>query len=543
MKFKDEFANMHPTERRRFLKLMGAALAVPAIPAALRYAFDDMVGGVKYAQAAEDTAGTIFLEFNYRDQVDLMHVFVPPSIAQYANLKRGVNGEQISMFYQQSELTKSPTTNHYLTPDSLELLPHVDNIAIIDSGEATIGNVHGHEGGNGMRSPGRLMDSGASGKKAMYLIDAPVEGANGAGSEKLYTTTPTPATLHNYYQKQLDSTLKNGFTFKGISRFKHSVYHYGAELPGSELDRFKSKDSLFSAFPAVAADASLVPTAAQADLLVRMMKSLDTRLFTRRYSETAQANHLAQLDETRNLLHIDNPKVVTVPLDDTESKYWGDGVPNQQCTTGDIEVMDCSTDTSQDATSAVFSKAQIWEQFGYAAKILGSGITRSAALEFDFMDLHGDGARPMKVLQVQAQQASKPLARLIKFMKDLGVWNRTLIALYALDGSRRPAANSYGNDGKGTMILAGGMIKGGYYGDIKITKDLTDGHEYGFLPPDPTTGMPVGNGITNWGDPSKRIPSADLWLTVMKALGVPDDLAKKFPDVQGGKPYTWMLNT
>jgi hypothetical protein len=149
----------------------------------------------------------------------------------------------------------------------------------------------------------------------------------------------------------------------------------------------------------------------------------------------------------------------------------------------------------------------------------------------------------MKVLQVQAQQASKPLARLIKFMKDLGVWNRTLIALYALDGSRRPAANSYGNDGKGTMILAGGMIKGGYYGDIKITKDLMDGHEYGFLPPDPTTGMPVGNGITSWGDATKRIPSADLWLTVMKALGLPDDLAKKFPDVQGGRPYTWMLNT
>src|SRR6185503_16998431 len=106
------------------------------------------------------------------------------------------------------------------------------------------------------------------------------------------------------------------------------------------------------------------------------------------------------------------------------------------------------TDASQDATSAVFSKAQIWEQFGYAAKILGSGITRSAALEFDFMDLHGDGARPQKVLEVQGQQASKPLARMIQFMKDLGVWSRTLIALYTLDGSRRPAANSYGNDGK-----------------------------------------------------------------------------------------------
>jgi Protein of unknown function (DUF1501) len=542
MKIRDEISAMHPTERRRFLKLMGAALTVPAMPAALRYAFHELAGGEKFANAAVASEGTIFLEFNYRDQVDLMHVFVPPSIAQYAGLKRGVNGEAISLFHDTGALIKSPTTNHYLTPDSAELLPHVDNIAIVDTGEATIGNVHGHEGGNGMRSPGRLMDGGASGKKAMYMIDAPVEGANGAGSEKLYTTSPTPATLHNYYQKGLDASLKNGFTFKGISRFKHSVYHYGAELPGAELDRYKSKDSLFSAFPAVAADASLVPTAGQAELLVRMMKSVDTRLFKRRYSDAALANHIAQLDETRNLLHIDNPKVVQVPLTSDEAAYWGKDVPAQQCTEGDILVHDCSTDTSQDATSAVFSKAQIWEQFGYAAKILGSGITRSAALEFDFMDLHGDGARPQKVLEVQGQQASKPLARMIKFMKDLGVWNRTLIALYTLDGSRRPAANSYGNDGKGTMILAGGMIKGGYYGDIKITKDLADGHEYGFLPPDPSTGMPMGSPITSWGDATKRTPSADLWLTVMKALGVPDELAKKFPDTKNGKAHSYMLN-
>ena len=127
-------------------------------------------------------------------------------------------------------------------------------------------------------------------------------------------------------------------------------------------------------------------------------------------------------------------------------------------------------------------------------------------------------------------------------MKDLGVWDRTLIALYTLDGSRRPAANSYGNDGKGTVVLAGGMIKGGYYGDIRVTKDLTDGHQYGFLPPDPSTGLPMGTPITAWGDASKRTPSADLWLTVMKALGVPDDLAKKFPDVQKGRVHSYMLN-
>lgn len=543
MKIKDEFSSMHPTERRRFLKLMGAALAVPALPPTLRYAFNEMVGGVKYASAQEANQGTIFLEFNYRDQVDLMHMFVPPGLATRTDLKRGVNGEQVSLFHQMDALKKAPNTNHYLTPDSLELMDHVENIAIVDTGESTIGNVHGHEGGNGIRSPGRVMDNGLSGKKAMYLIDAPVEAANGAGSEKLYTNTPTPATLHNYQQKKLDSSLKNGFAFKGISRFKHSVYHYGAELPGSELDRFKSKDSLFTAFPKFVDDASLVPTAGQAELLVRMMKSMDSRLFKRRYSQQAYDNHIAQLDETRNLLHVDNPRVVDVPLTMEESEYWGKDVPAQQCTEGDIKVMECSTDANQDSTSAVFSKAQIWEQFGYAAKILGAGITRSAALEFDFMDLHGDGARPQKVLEVQAQQASKPLARLISYMKMAGLWERTLIALYTLDGSRRPAANSYGNDGKGTMILAGGMIKGGYYGDIRVTKDLDDGHEYGFLAPDPTTGMPMGSPVTNWGKKDLRTPSADLWLTVMKALGIPDDLARKFPDVQNGKPHSYMIKS
>jgi hypothetical protein len=71
---------------------------------------------------------------------------------------------------------------------------------------------------------------------------------------------------------------------------------------------------------------------------------------------------------------------------------------------------------------------------------------------------------------------------------------------------------------------------------------LADGHEYGFLPPDPSTGMPMGSPITSWGNKEARTPSADLWLTVMKALGVPDDLAKKFPDTKDGKAHTYMLN-
>lgn len=165
MKIRDEISAMHPADRRRFLKLMGAALTVPAMPAALRFAFNELAGGEKYANAALASEGTIFLEFNYRDQVDLMHVFVPPGLAEYGGLKRGVKGEQCSLFHQGTTIHKSATTNHYLTDDSLELMPHVGNIAIVDTGEATIGNVHGHEGGNGMRSPGRVMDGGASGSR------------------------------------------------------------------------------------------------------------------------------------------------------------------------------------------------------------------------------------------------------------------------------------------------------------------------------------------------------------------------------------------
>ena len=93
------------------------------------------------------------------------------------------------------------------------------------------------------------------------------------------------------------------------------------------------------------------------------------------------------------------------------------------------------------------------------------------------------------------------------------------------------------------MVLAGGMRKCGDDGDIKVTKDLTDGHEYGFQIPDPASGMPLGNPVTAWGDKDKRIPSADLWLTVMKALGIPDDLAKKWPDVQNGRVHSYMINS
>jgi hypothetical protein len=537
MKISDEIRGLSPTQRRRFLKLMGFALGGVGVPAALRFAFNDMALGGKEAHAQTASEGTIFLEYDFRDQVDLMHVFVPPGIATYQNLMRGVNGAETALFYGPAEIKKVSETQ-YLTPDSLELEPHVADIAIIDTGEAAIGGVHGHEGGNGMRSPGRLMDGGASGKMPMWLAD----GEHAAGSEELYTTTPTPSTIHNYYQKTLNPGMHNGYAFKGISRAKHSVYHFKASLPDGELDRIKSKEDLVATFPAVVADASMIPSAGEAELLVTMLKQADTRLFNRRYAAEAGVSHLQQLSQSRQILHVDNPTVVSVPLTEEEIAHWKTGIPNQQCTEGDTIAKECGADASS-AVGGGHVKAQIWEQFGHATKILGTGATRTAALEFDFMDLHGDGVRVESVLQTQAHQSARPLARAIQHFKDLGLWHRTLIAIYTLDGSREPKANSYGDRGKGTIILAGGMIKGGYYGDIRPIKDLASGHDFGFVVADPVTGTPTGEVVSSWGDKSKRTPSADIWLTVVKALGIPDDVARQFPDVANGKTLDYLLKT
>jgi len=222
-----------------------------------------------------------------------------------------------------------------------------------------------------------------------------------------------------------------------------------------------------------------------------------------------------------------------------EVARWSDGVPPQQCTLGDLTVLPCGYDTSDTS----FVKAQIWEQFAYASKLFRAGRARSIALEFDFMELHGDGVRTESVLRTQAQQVARPLARLITDLKAAGLYDRTVIAVYTLDGSRRPAANSYGNDGKGTIVLAGGRVKGGYYGDILITKDLSNGgHEYAFRAPDPSTGQLLP-AVTAWGERSKRTPSGAVWRTVMKALSIPEtEYVDKFDaEIDDAVPLDFML--
>ena len=98
MKKPHQFERYSPEQRRRFLKLMGAALALPGIPAAVRYACGDMLGEAQ-AQSADQAPPTYFIEINYRDQVDLGEVFVAPGLATYSNLMVGEAGRKAAMFY------------------------------------------------------------------------------------------------------------------------------------------------------------------------------------------------------------------------------------------------------------------------------------------------------------------------------------------------------------------------------------------------------------------------------------------------------------
>ena len=61
--------------------------------------------------------------------------------------------------------------------------------------------------------------------------------------------------------------------------------------------------------------------------------------------------------------------------------------------------------------------------------------------------------------------------------------------------------------------------------------------KFSYHAPDLITGAP-GPGVT---DNSARIAGANIWRTVMKAAGVPDRLATRFPAVKDAKPLAFML--
>jgi hypothetical protein len=478
--------------------MIQGACGLAAAPALLR-------AGEAWGQTV---APTYLIEICLRDQVDFGHVMVAPGLATDANLRRGENGRKAALFFTQAELTAKPN-NVYLTPQSLALTPHLDTVAMVELCELTYGPVHGHEASNPIRSPGRGAQQGAGTRLPMW--EGEPGQSNGEGAN--YSSTPTPAALHNRIQKQLTPGLRNGVIIKGTER-AGAIYHFGAGLAGAEPDRYQDVDALLRAFPSSTSATSILPPA-DSRFLEKGLGRFDKALLSRR-GLTAQslANHTTQLSEASSVLGKVTTTSFSLPLTAEERAYWSAGVPSKYGRT----------------------TIDVWEQAAYAFKLVNSGLTRSVAIEVDIGDIHGE--RTASQMKAQTEVTVLPLVRLIEKLKQAGIYDRTLIVVSTSDGGRAPAAGSSGDEGKNGVILAGGMIRGGYFGDVRADSTDGDGHRYRYRMPDLVTGAPDPTGtLTN----DRRVPAANLWRTIMSAVSVPAATLNQFPSVASAATLPWLL--
>jgi hypothetical protein len=144
-------------------------------------------------------------------------------------------------------------------------------------------------------------------------------------------------------------------------------------------------------------------------------------------------------------------------------------------------------------------------------------------------------------MTVHTAQLALPLTRLIESLKMAGIWDQTVIAIYTADGSRSPAAGSAGNEGKNTFILAGGQVKGGYFGDVGVAGLDGDGHAYQFATPDPTTGVTQPFHPENQHD--MRLKGGYSWRTVAEAIHTPPSVLTQIgsPSINEVQPLRFML--
>jgi hypothetical protein len=532
-----ELGRLSPLARRRFLKQLSVALAAPAIPAGLRHAVNDFLVGPAHADEIEASLPTYFIEFNYRDQVDFGEVAIAPSLAAgYASLNRGDTGRRAALFFDQSEIIEAGN-NFFLTPDSQALAPHLDSIAFLDSGELTPGQIHGHNAANRNRAPDCSTSAGP-GQSPMWTRDPTTQFPTGV--EAYQSAFPTPASLHNYLQKSLTPEVRNGVVMKGVTRAKHTIFHFGANLPGSELDRMQEKDQLYSAFPGAGEPGVVAPVSnlEEAELLARVLKRIDPAFLARRnFAQTAFDSHMAEVTAAQGILSGAGAALpgFELPLTAEEDAYWKEGVPEQ----GD-DGRTVFDGIMQDNDTLTHVKFQIWEQFALAYKLIAGGFTRTVAGDCEFIDHHE--TRPRANVKVQTLQVALPLARLIEQLKAVGLYDRTLIAIYTCDGSRAPAANSNGDDemSKMSIILAGGLIRGGYYGDIRVGGPDGDGHQYAIHMPDLSTGLPVPTGSMRKNE--GRIPGSVMWKTVAKAMRAPASMIGQFPGMAEAQTLDFLLN-
>ncbi|MCU0698095.1 MAG: DUF1501 domain-containing protein [Myxococcaceae bacterium] len=449
---------------------------------------------------------TYVIELCLRDQLDFGHVMVAPSLARDSNLIRGPTGRRAALFFQQAQLIEA-MPNVFLTPQSAVLRPHLDTIAMMELGELTYGPVHGHEAGNPLRSPGRSLQSG-NGRLAMW--NGEPGQSNGEGVT--YSRTPTLVALHNAWQKQQHPGTRNGVVIKGTQR-SNAIYHFGAGVVGAEPDRFQTVAALLRAFPDSTQQRSIISSPAEADAIRSGLLARDRRVLQRRAIDPS--NHETQVQEARNLIYRP-PSVFSLALTPQERAAWSAGVPARYGRT----------------------TIDVWEQAAYAFKLVANDVVRSVALEVDIGDIHGE--RTEAQMRDQTAIVVLPLLRLIENLKAANLYDRTLIVISTADGGRSPASGSSGDEGKNGVILAGGMIRGGYYGDIQNAGRDGDGHRYRYHMPDLATGAPIADGTTG---NDRRVPAAPLYRTMAKALSMPDSLLGQFTDVAQARPLPWMLRS
>jgi hypothetical protein len=480
--------------RRSILKGLAAGAATAMLP--------------RGARAQSTTDKTYCIELCLRDQIDFGHVMVAPGLAKATNLRRGENGRACALFYDSNKLIQKPG-DVFLTPESATLEPHVDSVAMVELCELTFGPIHGHEAGNPARSPGR--GKAGAGRIAMWNGEPGQQSSEGA----TYSSTPTFSSFHNAWIRTKFPDRTNGIVIKGTQR-PFAIYQFGAGLAGAELTRFQSVNELLAAFPNKAStDSNTLKTAAQADAVRDALTKLDRRALTARSTGAAlMEDHSTQLSDLRNLLYRGAPKSFSLALTSDEKTYWSSGVPGKYGRT----------------------TIDVWEQAAYAFKLVSNDVVQSVVMEVDIGDVHGERTAPQ--MKQQTGIIVGPLVKLIESLKKAGIYDRTLIIVSTADGGRAPAAGSSGDEGKNGFILAGGMIRGGYYGDIRPGAADGNGQKYVYHAPDVATGAPAATG-TEGND--RRLAPAPLWRTMAKALKISDTYASQFPDVKNASPLSWLL--
>jgi hypothetical protein len=375
----------------------------------------------------------------------------------------------------------------------------------------------------------------------------------------LYGTVPTPAAFHNILQKRLTPGLDNGVCLKLMTHyasFPGIVQHYGGGVPGGELSRYynlsdlaKDVNAFNSRRPSAVQvtsgdDQAVALERRETSLLADALKRLDKRALERAgFAPEGIARHADVFDQLR----VRNQPVVaqaavrtgeaariSLAVTDTERARWG-SIANR---------MGVRTPLSPYRHFQGTPQAQPWEQFLIGYKLLVGGFTRSFACELDWVDVHKQ--REPKDVSGQARVVASGLANLIEAFKASGLFQDTLIAVYTSDGSRSPRANVDGGEplGRNAVLLAGGAIEGGYYGDVEQVRSGGTPH-YRYFMPDASTGRPAGSSITDvgQGDRTGRTPGRDIWRTVAKAMGAADADAGAYAGVAQGRPLPFVLKS